>query len=271
MATKAQVTANRANAKRSTGPKTAVGKAVVAQNAIRHGLFARQDVIAGEDPQQYQEHREGLLEEMAPAGRVETILAERIVSLTWRLKRAGTLANELFDYLLAEEVQESLDEFDDDEMTQEDQEEMRADVDKDPAYAVGRMLAKDYRGYKTLDRLSLHERRIEGSLYRTMHELDRVRRAPKTDGVHGTPHASERVGEEDGSAKQSQLAEVSNGTDAGSVCETKPIGEVSSRGQEPVSDPVKQSQSGSHIASDMALLLRSRPRVAWHSRGTDRS
>jgi len=32
--------ANRRNAQKSTGPKTAEGKAVVSQNATRHGLLA---------------------------------------------------------------------------------------------------------------------------------------------------------------------------------------------------------------------------------------
>jgi hypothetical protein len=36
-----QLEANRANARRSTGPKTASGKARVAHNAITHGLLAR--------------------------------------------------------------------------------------------------------------------------------------------------------------------------------------------------------------------------------------
>jgi hypothetical protein len=211
MTSKAQVTANRRNAAKSTGPKTTVGKAIVAQNAIKHGLFARQDVIAEEDPQQYQEHRQGLLEEMAPAGRVETILAERIVSLTWRLKRAETLANELFDYLLAEEVEQSLEEFDD-EMTQEDLEEMHTDVDTNPAYAVGRMLAKDYCGDKTLDRLSLHERRIEGGLYRTMHELDRRQLVRK----HRTPVETQDLASQQSLAASSPCpAEQSQSTDDG--------------------------------------------------------
>jgi len=38
MATEKQIAANRANAKRSTGPKTAAGKLKSSRNAYRHGL-----------------------------------------------------------------------------------------------------------------------------------------------------------------------------------------------------------------------------------------
>jgi hypothetical protein len=38
MATEKQIAANRANAKRSTGPKTLTGKMVSSRNAYRHGL-----------------------------------------------------------------------------------------------------------------------------------------------------------------------------------------------------------------------------------------
>jgi|SRR5579871_435960 len=38
MATEKQIAANRANAKRSTGPKTAAGKQKSSQNAYKHGL-----------------------------------------------------------------------------------------------------------------------------------------------------------------------------------------------------------------------------------------
>src|ERR1700722_3566152 len=40
MATERQIAANRANAKRSTGPKTAAGKQRSSRNAFRHGLSA---------------------------------------------------------------------------------------------------------------------------------------------------------------------------------------------------------------------------------------
>jgi hypothetical protein len=38
MATEKQIAANRANAKRSTGPKTSAGKSKASRNAFRHGL-----------------------------------------------------------------------------------------------------------------------------------------------------------------------------------------------------------------------------------------
>ena len=47
MASEAQIQANRANAQKSTGPRTAEGKATVAQNAVKHGLRAEQMVIKG--------------------------------------------------------------------------------------------------------------------------------------------------------------------------------------------------------------------------------
>lgn len=42
MATEKQIAANRANAKRSTGPKTRQGRQVSSRNALRHGLFSSQ-------------------------------------------------------------------------------------------------------------------------------------------------------------------------------------------------------------------------------------
>ena len=45
MSSEAKIAANRHNAEKSTGPKTAEGKAIVAQNAVKHGLLARTAVI----------------------------------------------------------------------------------------------------------------------------------------------------------------------------------------------------------------------------------
>jgi hypothetical protein len=46
MASERQIAANRANAKRSTGPKTLVGKMKSRRNALRHGLSLPLDIEA---------------------------------------------------------------------------------------------------------------------------------------------------------------------------------------------------------------------------------
>src|SRR4030042_2911400 len=96
MASVAQIQANRFNAQKSTGPRTAAGKERASQNALKHGLLAREAVIAGEDPEEFELYREGMLEELAPAGAGEAMLAERVVGLSWRLRRAERLQNAAF-------------------------------------------------------------------------------------------------------------------------------------------------------------------------------
>jgi len=54
MSTKVQINANQQNAQKSTGPQTDEGKAVVSQNAVKHGLFAAETVITVEDPADYE-------------------------------------------------------------------------------------------------------------------------------------------------------------------------------------------------------------------------
>jgi hypothetical protein len=53
MATAAQVRANRANARKSTGSRIPTGKERACQNAVKHGLLAREAVIPGEDLEEF--------------------------------------------------------------------------------------------------------------------------------------------------------------------------------------------------------------------------
>ncbi len=171
MATEAQVEANRANAQKSTGPRTPEGKATVAQNAVKHGLLARAMILQGEDPQEFAEYREQMLNELYPDGMMEEELADRIVSLSWRLKRAARSQNAAFEALY--------DKYRADSPAVVGPAEERPSVNPDePACdgsMVGRLLAEDFAGERVLERLLMYERRIESSLYRTMAELRKLR------------------------------------------------------------------------------------------------
>ena len=88
MTTERQKAANRANARRSTGPKTPKGKAAVRLNAIRHGLFTRDAVLPGEDSDAFEELWNEVWAELSPVGPIEKLLVERAINAMWRLRRS---------------------------------------------------------------------------------------------------------------------------------------------------------------------------------------
>ncbi|MEQ1715388.1 MAG: hypothetical protein ABL907_05300 [Hyphomicrobium sp.] len=98
MATEQQITANRLNAMRSTGPATPEGKAASRRNALKHGLTAKDVVIEGEDPELFVAYRQGLLHELAPLGAIEQHLADLVIFDLWRLLRVPKLEAALFAF-----------------------------------------------------------------------------------------------------------------------------------------------------------------------------
>jgi hypothetical protein len=82
-----QLASNRANARRSTGPKTASGKARVAHNPVTHGLLAHNTLLPDEDPQELQALADTLRAEHNPQGAQEHL--DMMIRAVWRLGRLG--------------------------------------------------------------------------------------------------------------------------------------------------------------------------------------
>jgi len=180
MASAAQVLANRLNAEKSTGPRTPEGKAVVSQNAVQHGLLAQQVVIKGEDPGEFDSFRDGMLEELAPEGAVEALLAERLVGLSWRLRRAERLQATVFDAVYRENAEGPI----------WPPRELRVQPKPDDGELIlGQVVMTDFARARVLDRLLVYERRIENSLYRTMAELRKHKKLRETDTPTREPTA----------------------------------------------------------------------------------
>jgi len=94
----ARAAASRRNGARSQGPRTSTGKARSAQNALRHGLCAQKFVVLrDEDAQAFAALEDALLEELAPEGTLQRLLAGRIARAAWRLERAERIEAELFE------------------------------------------------------------------------------------------------------------------------------------------------------------------------------
>ncbi len=91
-----KLAANRRNAQLSTGPATETGKKRASLNALRHGLTAQIVVLPGEDLAQYLKFSSDFVQDLRPAGILETQLAQTLADYQWRLNRFRALEASLF-------------------------------------------------------------------------------------------------------------------------------------------------------------------------------
>jgi hypothetical protein len=90
------------------GPRTEEGKEIVRWNATRHGIRSPAPVVPGvEKAEDWEEHRDGVLESLAPEGHLELVLAERVALLSWRLHRVTRFETESIA-LYQEQIEEDL-------------------------------------------------------------------------------------------------------------------------------------------------------------------
>jgi hypothetical protein len=117
------------------------------QNAISHGLLSKEVLLPGEDGTLLNALRKRLMIDFQPQGEMETILVERIVSSTWRLKR-------MFRIERHSAVTTPL------------------ELAADDSVIIG----GDYR-YFSWQNYIRYETAIERQIYRAMHELERLQRS----------------------------------------------------------------------------------------------
>ena len=204
-----KLAANRRNARKSTGPKTAAGKATASRNAITHGLLAANNIILdGESKSAFLCLRENFIRSLEPANYIELTLVERIACAQWKLRRLHTLEQQFHHEQLVELHHETLDTLEKMETElnrssrprnvpsgpdkrQQNVEKYRQSV-KDitsqrvPVSVVQVIQLSHPEGLDQFERLARHEQRLEGSIDKALRELNRLRdakwkRRKKTD------------------------------------------------------------------------------------------
>lgn len=112
MSSEARLAANAANARLSTGPRTAEGKSRSCQNARRHGLTARDLVICEEEREEFDDLLASYQRELQPHGPLEQDLFDQLVHAAWNLRRVrrleATLAPDSPDPLLEDSLDRTL-------------------------------------------------------------------------------------------------------------------------------------------------------------------
>ena len=91
-----QLSANRANAQKSTGPRTEEGKRRSALNALRHGLTAQVTIMTEADREALEAFSKPIIAELRPVGPFETQLAQTIATFQFRINRIAAVEINLF-------------------------------------------------------------------------------------------------------------------------------------------------------------------------------
>src|SRR3954467_14740854 len=92
----ARLRANRANAQKSTGPRTLIGKAISRTNALTHGLTGRIVFLTSQERESYDELSTALMEDLRPHSALEMQICRNIVDTHFRLSRARSVEDAMF-------------------------------------------------------------------------------------------------------------------------------------------------------------------------------
>jgi hypothetical protein len=80
----AQLEANRANARLSTGPRTEAGKSASSRNAVKHGFLA---TVLPAEQQDYRDLLDDLVVDLQPASLIQRLIVEEVALAYIRLRR----------------------------------------------------------------------------------------------------------------------------------------------------------------------------------------
>jgi hypothetical protein len=93
----AKIQANQLNSLKSTGPRSAEGKARACRNAMRHGLTCQDLIVRPDEQLLFDEMKSDFLNELKPAGSLETLAFNDLVRARWNMERIQRLELDLFD------------------------------------------------------------------------------------------------------------------------------------------------------------------------------
>jgi hypothetical protein len=87
MISQARLEGNRRNAKKSTGPRSAIGKKRSSMNAMKHGMTARVALLPDEDPAKFDRRMTEWVRDYRPENDRELYRVERAVYCSWQIQR----------------------------------------------------------------------------------------------------------------------------------------------------------------------------------------
>ncbi len=151
--TEKKLAANRANALKSTGPRTAAGKAATRFNALQHGCRSREIVIPalGESLEDFQAFHSAILADLNPPSPLHASFAEEFIATFWLIRRTRRLQTRL-----------------EQEAAEKSAEQHQTTPALDPHTHLARELAQPSRLQRRYFSLSRQQNRLHNSAHRTL-------------------------------------------------------------------------------------------------------
>jgi hypothetical protein len=97
MASQKQLAANRLNAQKSTGPRSAEGKAHSSMNALKTGIDARSQTIPGEPISQLEDLTGDYYQRFCPTTPEQRMLVDTLVDCEWLLRRFRRVEGQMWE------------------------------------------------------------------------------------------------------------------------------------------------------------------------------
>ncbi len=150
-----RLAANRANSLKSTGPRTAEGKARSSLNALRHGITGQVSILTEEDRAAHDRFCQELMDDLEPHGSLELQFASSIAEDFWRLQRIRAVENDILALGCFSGA---------------------ADIDVDhPEIHTSLTRARTFLDHsKEIERLTLYEQRINRAIEKNRKQLDEL-------------------------------------------------------------------------------------------------
>ena len=152
-------------------PAVETAKSAEKENIARRNFFSNEILIDGENATELDELRNSLTGELKPSSEIESILVDRIIAATWRLRRCVKLESQIIEFG-ASCIQEYEQGFF----------RVRKRTTKELSQLKALKITEDE---GRLDELSRYETLLERQIYRALHELDKLRRHGKASEKSG--------------------------------------------------------------------------------------
>ena len=98
MATITQIEANRLNAQKSTGPRSATGKATSSRNALKSGIHSQSQIIQCEKPEDLEALTAEYFDRFQPATPEERFFVDILIRDDWQLRRLATADAQIWEF-----------------------------------------------------------------------------------------------------------------------------------------------------------------------------